>query len=193
MYYVRGRPHNAFFFQIVHRYLEAFPTTFDQALINCLLKKVGTTRRLSFLFSRDNCEADGINASHPALAPVLRMKGAWEYGALDPNHVLSHATPYVMRDTAAVHILTNKPLTASHGKKTVAKELMLWEGADCYYCVGGRERRYLALDEAVLNVMPPAFHMGERGHVMLLQARATRERAAAPSRAIAAARSRGIV
>ena len=23
MYYVRGRPHNAFFFQIVHRYLEA--------------------------------------------------------------------------------------------------------------------------------------------------------------------------
>ena len=52
------------------------------------------------------------------------------------DHVLSHATPYVMRDTAAVHILTNKPLTASHGKKTVAKELMLWEGADCYYCVG---------------------------------------------------------
>ena len=98
MYYVRGRPHNAFFFQIVHRYLEAFPTTFDQALINCLLKKVGTTRRLSFLFSRDNCEADGINASHPALAPVLRMKGAWEYGALDPNHVLSHATPCVARE-----------------------------------------------------------------------------------------------
>ena len=98
VYYVRGRPHNAFFFQIVHRYLEAFPTTFDQALINCLLKKVGTTRRLSFLFSRDNCEADGINASHPALAPVLRMKGAWEYGALDPNHVLSHATPCVARE-----------------------------------------------------------------------------------------------
>ena len=34
---------------------------------------------------------------------------------------------------------------------------------------------------------------GFGGHVMLLQARATRERAAAPSRAIAAARSRGIV
>ena len=67
LYYVRGRPHVAMLFQIVHRYLEAFPQTFDQAMINCVIKRVGVTKALSFLFARDNCQADNINYSHPIL------------------------------------------------------------------------------------------------------------------------------
>ena len=95
---------------------------------------------------------------------MIARKGAWEIAALDPNEVVSHATPYVMRHTRAVHVLTTKPLTSSHGKKMVAKELMLWEGANCYFCLiggappGSNKGRYIALDAAILNVMPPAFH-----------------------------------
>ena len=52
------------------------------------------------------------------------------------DEVISHAYPIITRDTSMVHVLTNVPLTAAAGKKVVAKELMLWEGSDCYFCVG---------------------------------------------------------
>jgi hypothetical protein len=43
------------------------------------------------------------------------------------------------RDTSTLHVLTNVPLTAASGKKVVAKEVMVWEGAHCYYCVGSTD------------------------------------------------------
>lgn len=74
-----------------------------------------------------------------------------------------------MRDTAAVHVLTNVPLTSSHGKKVVAKETMLWEGSDGYYEVGrpssakgGGEgaprKRYLAYDGGYSASQMPGYH-----------------------------------
>ena len=65
------------------------------------------------------------------------LNGSASFDVVEPNVALSHDTPVIMPDTAVVHILTNRPLTSSHGKKTIAKELYLWHGAHCYYCIGG--------------------------------------------------------
>lgn len=36
-----------------------------------------------------------------------------------------------------------QPLTSAFGKKLVAKELGLWEGAHCYYCVGAAHHDFV--------------------------------------------------
>ena len=64
---------------------------------------------------------------------------------LDAARAVSYATPFLFRDSLAMHVLTSIPLSSAHGKKTVAKEMMLWEGDDGYYAVGGG-RRYVMLD-----------------------------------------------
>ena len=77
LYYVRGRPHVALLFHTVHRYLEAFPETFDQAMINCVLKRFAMpSKALEFLFARDECEADNINYSHPILVRRWRARAS---------------------------------------------------------------------------------------------------------------------
>jgi len=77
LYYVRGRPHVALLFHTIHRYLEAFPETFDQAMINCVLKRFAMpSKALEFLFARDECEADNINYSPPILVRRWRARAS---------------------------------------------------------------------------------------------------------------------
>ncbi len=112
------------------------------------------------------------------------LNGSASFDVVEPNVALSHDTPVIMPDTAAVHILTNRPLTSSHGKKTIAKELYLWHGAHCYYCIGGGGRmkarnhienrnnfstvmyrwprgRYLAHSGTLGSIRPPTWHSAE--------------------------------
>lgn len=59
-----------------------------------------------------------------------------KWALFEIDDVLSNAIPILARDTSTIHVLTNVPLTAASGKKVVAKDLMVWEGAYCYYCIG---------------------------------------------------------
>jgi hypothetical protein len=59
-----------------------------------------------------------------------------KWALFEIDDVLSNAVPILARDTSTLHVLTNVPLTAASGKKVVAKDLMVWEGAYCYYCIG---------------------------------------------------------
>ena len=60
--------------------------------------------------------------------------------------------------TASVHVLSNRPLTSSHGKKVIAKEFGLWEGSNGYYRVDHMaSRKYLAYSGILTNMMPPHY------------------------------------
>ena len=86
---------------------------------------------------------------------------------LDSEAIVSHEHPALFKATLAVHVRAgdvdvlartavarrNRGAGAGSGavpwrsKALIAKELSLFEGADCYYCVGG-PRRYIALEDA---------------------------------------------
>jgi len=132
------------FFVATLAYLRTHPDAFDQKLINCLMKSYASQMDRSYvsLFSRAGCKGQKISLDDPSLEALT--KGASKAGGnqvmtwalLEIDDILSSATPLMSRDTSTLHVLTNVPLTAASGKKVVAKELMVWEGAYCYYCVG---------------------------------------------------------
>uniref|UniRef100_A0A7S2SU47 Nucleotide-diphospho-sugar transferase domain-containing protein n=1 Tax=Rhizochromulina marina TaxID=1034831 RepID=A0A7S2SU47_9STRA len=166
------------FFGATLSYLRTYPLAFDQKVINCLMKSFAGQMHPHYghQFGRAGCKGQKINLHDPALQNLYQVPKA-ELAAFqssgqkrDPNtrgsvpimtwalleidEVLSHATPLMSRDVSIVHVLTNVPLTAAAGKKVVAKELMVWEGSDCYYCIGAdptggpqdTRRRFLAYD-----------------------------------------------
>lgn len=119
VYFARACVETKLVFSTLLSYLSRYPETFDQGLFNCLVK---AHSGIGFLKGRNNCEYDGINVNdtevqnlHADLMGKIRMR------FLAPNTLVSHDIPQVMPETAAVHILTNRPLTSSHGKKVVAK------------------------------------------------------------------------
>jgi len=132
------------FFVATLAYLRTHTDAFDQKLINCLMKSYASQMDRSYvsLFSRAGCKGQKISLDDPSLEALT--KGASKGGGgqvmtwalLEIDDILSSATPLMSRDTSTLHVLTNVPLTAASGKKVVAKELMVWEGAYCYYCVG---------------------------------------------------------
>jgi len=89
------------------------------------------------LFSRAGCKGQKISLDDKALiALTSKPDQVMRWGLFEIDDVLSNAIPLLARDTATLHVLTNVPLTAASGKKVVAKDLMVWEGAYCYYCIG---------------------------------------------------------
>ena len=110
---------------------------------------------------RDDCslaigDLQNLHASEDEIlqawiAPPARVSHT-EIGA---DVLVAHARPYVLPDTLAVHILTTNPLTDARGKMDVAKELMLWPGANEYYVVGPQVPGYLAYKDNLLSTSPP--------------------------------------
>ena len=96
---------------------------------------------------RDDCaleQGDSKNlmaSEDPILKPWTIAPPRVSYAFLGPDALVAHARPYVLPTTAAVHVLTTTPLTDARGKTDVARELMLWPGADDYYRVGGGPRQ----------------------------------------------------
>jgi hypothetical protein len=130
------------FFVATLAYLRAHDDAFDQKLINCLMKSYASQMDRSYvsLFSRAGCKGQKISLEDPSLVALTEVAKAGDkvmsWALLEIDDILSSATPLMSRDTSTLHVLTNVPLTAASGKKVVAKELMVWEGAYCYYCVG---------------------------------------------------------
>jgi hypothetical protein len=139
-------------------YLRRHPHAFDQGLVNCVLKKVISHRRINYIKDRDNCKVDGFDTDERghlvdgALQSLIlktrpgKMMGTGNYNftLVDGVVAASYALPFLFRDTLAVHVLSSVPLSSSFGKKVVAKELMLWEDDEDYFHV--RSGRFLALD-----------------------------------------------
>ena len=94
--------------------------------------------------------ASGDEILRAWIAPPARVS----HVEISADVLVAHARPYVLPDTLAVHILTTTPLTDARGKMDVAKELMLWPGANEYYLVGGQPR-YLAYKNNLLSTSPP--------------------------------------
>lgn len=151
LYYVRPEVSSApyYMFAALLDYSRRHQHVFDQGLLNCVLKRAASnaSRELTFIRDRDNCADSEIDLADPSLSFVLDSTYFFNWTLVDAAAIASYSTPFVASDTLAVHILTSRPLSSSAGKKVVAKELMLWEGAaDCYYCLGGSGRRFIALD-----------------------------------------------
>lgn len=151
LYYVRPEVSSApyYMFAAILDYSRRHQHVFDQGLLNCVLKRAASnaSRELTFIRDRDNCADSEIDLADPSLSSVLNSAYLFNWTLVDAATIASYSTPFVASDTLAVHILTSRPLTSSAGKKVVAKELMLWEGdSDCYYCLGGSGRRFVALD-----------------------------------------------
>ena len=149
--HARARGATAEFFSDLVRYLQMHPLAFDQQVLNCMLRGTGGPR--------DECiHTDGSLSNLAADEdPILKR---WVTGTrithsfVGPDVLVAHARPYVMWSTRAVHVLTTIPLTDARGKTDVARELMLWPGADDYYRVGGGHR-YLAVAGGLLSTSSP--------------------------------------
>ncbi|EGB11086.1 hypothetical protein AURANDRAFT_71010 [Aureococcus anophagefferens] len=160
LYYVRSdvEPRNFDFFATMLSYARRHPLVFDQGLLNCVLKRMSSSKRLTFIRERDNCREHLVDVNDTALVKLIaaarnepdvaassRLSRNYNFTMVDAAAAVSYATPFLFRDSLAMHVLTSIPLSSAHGKKTVAKEMMLWEGDDGYYAVGGG-RRYVMLD-----------------------------------------------
>ncbi|KAH8065256.1 hypothetical protein JL720_12860 [Aureococcus anophagefferens] len=160
LYYVRSdvEPRNFDFFATMLSYARRHPLVFDQGLLNCVLKRMSSSKRLTFIRERDNCREHLVDVNDTALVRLIaaarnepdvaassRLSRNYNFTMVDAAAAVSYATPFLFRDSLAMHVLTSIPLSSAHGKKTVAKEMMLWEGDDGYYAVGGG-RRYVMLD-----------------------------------------------
>ncbi|KAH8053389.1 hypothetical protein JL722_9617 [Aureococcus anophagefferens] len=135
LYYVRSdvEPRNFDFFATMLSYARRHPLVFDQGFTS----STSTTPRSSRLIAAARNEPD--------VAASSRLSRNYNFTMVDAAAAVSYATPFLFRDSLAMHVLTSIPLSSAHGKKTVAKEMMLWEGDDGYYAVGGG-RRYVMLD-----------------------------------------------
>lgn len=181
------------FFAATLGYLRAHEEAFDQKLINCLMKSYSQSmdRIYHGQLSRAGCKGQKISLSDKTLKPLTdgakekkqeHQKGVapiregssarknkhpqfMTWALLEIDDILSHATPLMSRDTSIVHVLTNVPLTAATGKKVVAKELMVWEGADCYYCVGNRSAPPLGVKSG-LRRMPSSVGAASRARYL---------------------------
>lgn len=155
LYYVRPDVDEAPFhvFDAMLSYSRRHPGVFDQGLLNCVLKRMAKSgsSELAFIRDRDNCLDSNVDLNDFAIVPLINRRPVFNWSLVDALVAASFSTPFVNGDTTAVHVLTSKPLTSSAGKKIVAKELMLWEGSGCYYCVGGGAPKYLALDHALMT------------------------------------------
>lgn len=155
IYYVRACETMRLLFETLSHYLETYTAAFDQDLFNCFVKNY---TGIGFIDNRGLC---GVGFDPMLTDPMVhRMQASFSNGGLrlgyvHPNSVVSFDSPTAFRETAAMHVLANRPMTSSHGKKVLAKELNMWEGANCYYCVGGERKKYISYKGVLSNMIPP--------------------------------------
>ena len=140
-------------FETIIDYARRHPSVFDQGLMNCILKRANAIPKLVFIRERDNCNEHQIDLTDFAIQKFLNYHKdhhGFNFNLVDAVVAASFSHPIVVQDTLAVHVLTSTPLTSANGKKIVAKELMLWEGTENYYDVGGATK-YLALEGALAS------------------------------------------
>jgi hypothetical protein len=116
------------------------PMLFDQDLFSCFLKN---SRQLPHRHMAAKWQS---SCQKPLMRDSLEQVKAEEgsevvfnisWRVLDANAVVASSKPSVHHPTTlAVHVLSGRPLTGARGKRWVAKELQLWEGANGYYSVG---------------------------------------------------------
>ena len=89
---------------------------------------------MDFVRNRDNCVTDEIMTNESNIVAMKRafVKEGFPIRFIGANQLISHDKPHIMPQTASVHVLSNRPLTSSHGKKVIAKEFGLWEGSNGY-------------------------------------------------------------
>jgi len=175
-YMVRAGEKTRRLFRSALDFLVKYPSSWDQTLLECLM--ISQDPRAS----RGKCTDLPGNLSDPVVLPIHGESGAggFQVALIDPDVVVSAPRPFFFRDSVAVHVLTDAPLTSSHGKKVVAKEMMLWEGASCYYCVGAAAEegtngglppgpgRYLAYDDVISTNLAYNFHEQRAADAILL-------------------------
>lgn len=162
LYLVRATDASRWLWRTMAAYLVKYPETWDQDLLGCLLRRHSPH---GYLNSRAGCQTITTNDSSISGGAMAASSGFPHNVSLlviSNDVVVAASRPTVMRDTVAVHILTDKPLTSSRGKIWLAKELHLWEGAGHYYNIGRvheatpsgqrpEQRRYLAYDGGVMS------------------------------------------
>ncbi|KAH8046241.1 hypothetical protein JL720_16429 [Aureococcus anophagefferens] len=67
LYHVRSdvEPRNFDFFATMLSYARRHPLVFDQGLLNCVLKRMSSSKRLTFIRERDNCRSTSSTSTTP--------------------------------------------------------------------------------------------------------------------------------
>ena len=157
------------------------------------------------LLSRAGCKGLKVDLKDKTLTALTSTENVMTWALFETDEVLSSAIPLISRDVSTLHVLTNVPLTAASGKKIVAKELMVWEGAYCYYCVGSAtvgQHGHVGIhgptglieggEEEVDRLQPAAAHTDDEAEEKGVAPKATAAVAAAFSAAAKAPRRRYI-
>ena len=149
-YFVASTPSTAALFDALSQFVVDNPAVHDQALMNCILRH-NVSRTPDNPHEASPCtfpKRSGADASNVTIRPAVReaIDVAYHVHVFDPLQVINGDAFDVYPDTVVVHILSAVPLASRVGKINVAKEWMLYEGANGYYDVRPGSTRFLMHD-----------------------------------------------